>query len=91
MVIHTTVVVITAHKSVIYYYRLFLIYIYIIIIIIDIIIMEVLDHYVTFGKGFLAGVIVVLLQTLLTRTLEFIYNYHLTKPCINEVSFLRLL
>ncbi len=40
-----------------------------------------------FGKGFLAGVIVVLLQTLLTRTLEFIYNSHLTKPC--EVSFLR--
>ncbi len=39
-----------------------------------------------FCKGFLAGVIVVLL---LTRTLEFIYNFHLTKPCINEVSFLR--
>ncbi len=34
-----------------------------------------------FGKGFLAGVIV-LLQTLLTRTLEFIYNSHLTKPCL---------
>ncbi len=41
-----------------------------------------------FGKGFLA-VVIVLLQTLLTRTLEFIYNSHLTKPCINEVSFLR--
>ncbi len=41
-----------------------------------------------FGKGFSAGVIV-LLQTLLTRakTLEFVYNSHLTKPCINEVSF----
>ncbi len=39
-----------------------------------------------FGKGFLAGVIVVSLQTLLTRTLEFIYNSHLTKPCINEVT-----
>ncbi len=41
-----------------------------------------------FGKGFLAGVIV-LLQTLLTRakTLEFVYNSHLTKLGINEVSF----
>ena len=40
-----------------------------------------------FGKGFLAGVIV-LLQTLLTRakTLEFIYNSHL-KPCIMKLVF----